>query len=361
MHVKAMRLIRLAEKTKKDFQNTAKALVQKYEQERYVDISRDSDVCYEVHDLDSNLKIYAFNDSHIVILEYDTPITTNTSPDNIVQASDATYLEALERLGLEQYNQGKMWTAHWLILKPDELTANAELLRSWLKDTICPEDAEALLNRKQSASMTWLHYALVTDEEQEENLDAMRIAQYYYAEFDQINKDLLELMQQLASAEKSRSLEQLNQSRLDIEVRDMLFRIQLDEHFKTLPRRKKRKIEEILAHWEFEVLRHSTQQVDSVCNNIINSRRLRKSALSNYATEIILVAIGLVAIIDLAISWALSSRHFQTDPTLLVNETALPFTARLFSETPMDTIIASTLAICFLIAALYSFFKSRSK
>src|SRR5690606_36399380 len=125
--------------------------------------------------------------------------------------------------------------------------------------------------------------------------------------------------------------------------------LKLQEDLKSLPRRKKQQVEQILTDWDFSRLQESVTDIRRVCADLIATKQEKKAGVSRVATEIILVAIGLFAFLDLAISWAIYSRQFATDPTLLIDEKTVPWIAQVFANTPMDVLVLATLVIMILI------------
>lgn len=329
-------------------------VAQLYEKQRYTDPASDHHSNYSVlQSSQPDIRTFQFEHSSITIVEQEVELEDMELSTVFEQCK---ILEiGIDKAILKLNTTCKpLWSVFWLKIREDERVSAAPLLRSWLRETLRPEDAEALIKGETDVSMTWLRYVVVENDYTASTLDAMRLAQYYYAEFDQLNAQLFELMLRLSQGRTKFALSELSKMKTAAEVKG----IKLQEDLKSLPRRKKKQVEQVLADWDFGRLQESVTDIRRVCTDLINNKQERKAGVSRVATEIILVAIGLFAFLDLAIGWAIFSRQFATDPTLLIDEKKVPWIAQVFASTPMDILVFSSLGIMVLIMVIYGLLKS---
>lgn len=350
-----------------DLARVAAAVSSQYQRQRFFDPSKDDSQHYEIirvqhqsgHDNCSyGTKLLEFFDSDIRIAERLVDIS----------GIDDFCMESVHKLARDHESQlesllteypGKLkalWSVFWLVPEPDECQNYAALITDWLANTQRPNDAEAIIAGKLDCSMSWLRYVVVNNQNLELNFDAMRMAQYYYCEFDQLNSDLFELMLDLSKNRTNKvGLAEISRMKTATDVQ----RVRLQEFLKTLPRAKKKLVEQILGDWDFERLQSSVGDLRFICSDIIQNKRERKTAISQVVTEVILVAIGLCSFLSLILTWAFASRQLATSPTLLVEEIEVPWIAKVFALMPLDYVALFALVFMFGIMVVYAIFKSR--
>lgn len=329
-------------------------VAERYNKQRYTDPAKDHHDYYQIlPSSQPDTRTVQFDHSSIIIIEKEVELAEMSLPAAMEQCR---ILESdLDKEISELKTSCKpLWSVFWLKLQENERKPAAALIRSWLRETLRPEDSELVIQGTTDVSMTWLRYVVVENEYTASTLDAMRIAQYYYAEFDQLNAQLFELMLRLSQGRAKLALSELSKMKTAAEVKGL----KLQEDLKSLPRRKKQQVEQILTDWDFSRLQESVTDIRRVCADLIATKQEKKAGVSRVATEIILVAIGLFAFLDLAISWAIYSRQFATDPTLLIDEKTVPWIAQVFANTPMDVLVLATLGIMILIMVVYGLLKS---
>jgi hypothetical protein len=330
-----------------------------YYRERYRDVNHASYDLYTRHDLGQGC--------HAALFEHDIAIVE--CAENCSQSAEPQALadELADRAGSaaeHAYGTGlrTLWTSRWLEIHETERAARADHIRAWLARSIHPDDADDIIKGRLDVSMTWLNYVLIEGDRAEERRDAMRLAQYYYAAVDQINLGLLDLIRRLSpdSTDKG-DVDEHATRRSQLEMQAMMQNVHLQEDLRAISRQQKDSVERILEVWEFEPLKAVTRDLLKVCGDLIDAKVAQKARSSGLITEVILVAIGAVAVLDVALSLAFSSRGMATDPRLLVNEPGLPWTARWFSSTSLDSIMFGALGCIVLLVGLYGLFKRRHR
>lgn len=329
----------------------AKRAANLYNKQRYNAPGVDQSDRWAHVQLGAYTNLYHFHQSDIVIVECQSPAPCceQTSIDQLAADQEAEMDRLLEQ---QEVSYKPLWAAQWLILTESERREKAQVAQYWLKDTARPDDAKAIVAGSMDVSMTWLRYLAVETPDLAARLKEMRIAQFYYAEFDQMNADLLLLISDLSHC-KTKSIAQLSSLESVYEMKQ----IQLQEDLRVQPRAMKRSIETILAHWEFERLQRSVSKLQTLYASMVDKRLEQRASVSRLVTEGILLLIGLLAFFDLIISWSLLGRQLVANPILLVDELELPFTARIVANVPMDTLMFTVSSMALLLLVIYVLFR----
>lgn len=322
-----------------------------YSKQRYSAPGEDQSDRWRSVMLDTHTTLFQFHQSDIVIVERmsEQECIEALSLDEQVGDQEAD----LDQLLASQETFYKpLWAAHWLVLAEDERASCSEAARYWLKDTARPEDADAIRAGAMDVSMTWLRYLAIDNDGLDARRREMRIAQFYYAELDQMNADLLGLISKL-NTRKTSTLAEMSSFESVYEMK----KIQLQEDLRVIPRSMKNSIETILSHWEFDRLEQSVSNLQRLYANMVEKKLERRAGISRLVTEAILLMIGLLAFFDLVISWSLLGRELVANPILLMDELELPLTARLVANMPMDALMFSVSSIVCLLLVVYVLFR----
>lgn len=336
---------------RKDAIAMAQQAMRRYASQRYRDPATMDNTPWKKNAIDENTTLFSFSGSDILIAE-----KWSSAPAESLEELKA-FATALDHdidalLRTQNQDASPLWASYWLVLSPEHRRTYQTEIRSWLADSIKPEDADLIIDGKLDASMTWLRYVAIDNQTLQNNIRSMRIAQYYYAEFDQINSHLFDLIGKL-SQHKVPGMNEVATLRRALDMK----RLQLREDLRLLPRRIKHSVEDILEHWEFQQLDDSVDRLQEVCTNLIANHWDQKAGLSRVASEVILVAIGLFGFLNLMISWAIFSRQVATNPIMLLDEAVLPSTARVVASMPMDTLVLMSLSLGLVILAIYIVFR----
>ena len=334
-----------------DAVSLARNALKRYQAQRYRDPSSIGVTPWKKIAPDEHTAVFNFPGSDIVIAERWSS-TLSSSLDEMEKTALELDRELDGILHETHQHAAPLWASYWLVVEDKHISEHQEDIRKWLRDSIRPDDAEAIINRTLDVSMTWLRYVAVKNDNLADYIRSMRIAQYYYAEFDQINSKLFHLIGKLSQ----RRVPKMDETAVLRRTLDMK-RLQLREDLRILPRHIKKTIEGILECWEFDQLDRSVNQLQDICSTLLADHWDRKAGASRVASEVILVAIGLFGFLNLMIAWAIFSRQVATNPMLLLNEPALPSTARVIASMPIDSLVMLSIGLGLAILAIYIVFR----
>jgi hypothetical protein len=329
----------------------AQDAIQLYGKQRYRDPNAIERTAWTRTDVDDDTSLFAFPNSRILIAEKRAALP-KASTDNTEHVARNMEVDLDRSVGSMGHECKALWASYWMILEPEDRLEHQKEIRKWLEGSIRPEDANQIISGEIDSSLTWLRYVALNTPQLQEHIRSMRIAQYYYAEFDQINSGLFELIAAM-SGKQAPSMRKFTALRRALDMK----RLQLREDLRLLPRRIKNSVEEILKCWEFSQLDDSVNRLQELCSDLISDQWERKAGRSRIVSEVILVAIGLFGFLNLMVAWAVFSRQVAANPMLLVDEPALPFTARVVANLPIDSLIILSSAVGFTILLVYITFR----
>jgi hypothetical protein len=326
-----------------------------FDEERYLDGRQANYELYTRRQIGDGCSVAEFSGGIVIAERAESCDTAALSPVPLAVALAAR----LDRAANEAYGNRlrPLWASKWLLLDEQERKPKAEEITAWLANSIRPEDAEAIIDGRLDASMTWLQYVLVDGESAADYREAMRLAQFYYAALDQINLELLELIEQLSAVGGRIDIDRIAARRPRLEMQGMMHNVRLQEDLRAISRPRKQAVEDILSDWEFAELKSTSKDLLKVCGDLIDAKVAQKARNSSLITEIILVSIGAIAVIDVGISMAFSSRAMATDPVLLFDEAGLPWSARWFASTSLDWVMLGAFGFVVLLVGVYGLFK----
>ena len=253
-----------------------------------------------------------------------------------------------------------LWVGSILNLSSEEVQhKNTQaLLHQWLDATIRPEDAEDIINGRLRHSLRWLNYVIVAQEHQtdRQKVEAMILAQYFYAVQHYINRDLLADISDVF-LEKNLKTSELKLQR--VRARTQLHITTYYEARNHLVRAKKQWVEEILQAWDFKDLLENAQRMVDVCSTRINEINNKKRSLASILTDSLLALIGLFAILDLALQFVTYSREMVTSPTLNYYDEQTSGLLSVLATWNIDLFMGVNLLIVVLLGALYAVLKLR--
>ena len=224
--------------------------------------------------------------------------------------------------------------------------------------TIRPEDAQDIIDGKLDHSLRWLNYVIVESEPRSDRLkiEAMVLAQYFYAVQHQINRDLLADISDVFLEKNIRISETKLQN---VRARAQLHITTYYEARNYFVRTKKQWIEEILNAWDFDSLLNNANRMVDVCSTRIDEINVRKRSQSTVLTDGLLAIIGLFAILDLALQFIGYSREVVTSPILNYVDEDTSILFREIAAWNIDYVMAINLIIVLLLGFVYILLKKR--
>lgn len=327
----------------------------RYLTQRYRSPGKDTEKRWTEQDWGDNTKVFEFNLSDLLIIEREIELGCD-GVDDVEDWIAENESRINEKVQLHMANTRPLWAANWLVIQDSERSKCSDLARFWLKETMCPEHAEEIISGSRKSSMTWLRYLSIDDADLNRRLSEMRVAQLYYAEFDQMNADLLAAISELTT---SRHVDLKSSS--DISSAYEIKKIRLEEDLRVAPRRLKSSVEDILRLWDFDRLDSSVQKIQDLYSRLISEKREQKMRFSQLVTEGILLLIGLFALFELVIAWSSFGREILSNPILLAEEQDVPLFVGLVSAVPLDVMMVTVTSLVLITFVIYIVFRGKFK
>jgi hypothetical protein len=252
------------------------------------------------------------------------------------------------------------WCARTLVLADEELAQPdiQTFLRHWLAGTLRPEDADDILAdpTRHRITMRWLNYVLVEarPHDLDHAIETMCLAQYFYAAQELNNRQLYETISGTFASEDTRRREAVLAR---VRTRNRLHMVRFSVVRERLQRRKKALLDEILSAWEYDELLNNAERMLEICATRIADIQQRRSDRSSFYTDMILVAIGFIAIIDLTLSLSQYSREAMLRPALGYLDGGLSSILTAIAAVQTDWLLASGAVLTLLLLGIYLYVK----
>lgn len=248
------------------------------------------------------------------------------------------------------------WTARALMLLPGQLkdAETQTLLTRWLANTQRPEDARSIVEGKRRESMTWLNYALVTDdiESPDDRVDTMILAQYCYTAQDACN---LRLKEAIADAYREGRILEARDGLEQGRITARLHRVAVNEQINYLTRRKRKLLEEIFEAWEYDELVENGQRMIEICSGRLEEANRRRATLSARRTDFLLAAISLFTVFELFLFLTQFSRELVSQPILEYQDDGPSFFLSRIARLDMDFMFAAGAVVTLILILIYRF------
>jgi len=326
----------------------------------------------EIHVFPNNIAIVVIN--HTLEYDGDTKALEKTAQENSTALINNIYDSFLERLHLicakQHGNFFKLnttsadealifWVSRAILINAQDLNTPLlqKLVKHWLAHTYRPEDAEDILNKQLKHSMTWLNYVVVdSNAEDDERIDSMILAQYYYAAQENCNKLLKQAIDSAYNASKTdEAQKKLSHSR----VITRLHEVDYHDHLKYLTRTKRKILEGILDCWNFKELTDNGQRMIDVCSSKIDETENIKRERSSLLTDLLLVALSFFTVFELSLYLTELSREMMSRPALDFNDDNRSFMFQFIAEIDTDVMFGSGFFLTLLLVFVYKIIKSR--
>lgn len=332
-------------------------------------------------ELEPNLEIHVFpNNIGIVLINHtieyngDTKALEKTAQENstiLINSIYATFLERLHLVCAKQhgdyfkFNETSadealiFWVSRAILINSQDLNTPLlqNLVKHWLAHTYRPEDAKDILTEELDYSMTWLNYVVVNlNLEDDERIDSMILAQYYYAAQENCNKLLKQAIDSAYNASKTDEAQRkLSHSR----VITRLHQVDYHDHLKYLTRTKRKILEDILDCWNFKELTDNGQRMIDVCSSKIDETESIKRERSSLLTDLLLVALSFFTVFELSLYLTELSREMMSRPALDFNDENRSFMLQFIAEIDTDVMFGSGFFLTLLLVFVYKIIKSR--
>lgn len=251
------------------------------------------------------------------------------------------------------------WVSRTLVLSQADLSdaPTQQLLQAWLADTLRPEDAQALIDGERDHSMTWLNYVIVDrDPVLDMRVEAMILAQYFYTTQEVCNDALRESIE---SAYLGQSIMEAEQKLESSRVVTRLHLIAYHDYLKFFNRNKKKRMLEILQHWEFDALVDNGYRMIDVASSKLQEVDAKRKDRSNLMTDLLLVALSFFTVFELSLFLVQFSREMLSRPTLDYTDESSSFFLETIARIDTDYMFASGAMLTLVLILIYRFMKFR--
>lgn len=275
---------------------------------------------------------------------------------NIAKNIPAKYLESRKKDA--QKPPKVSWIARTLVFSEEERRQAGcqRLIGEWLKDTAHPEDAAKLIEGDIDYSMTWVNYVIVDSAAERTRmlLSAMRIAQFFYAAQKALNDQTQSTISRAYFTKNIREAEALL---VNARARMQMLRIQYGVQKNYLNWNKRRVIEDIMKVWDFEALIANGARMSEASSAKINEITAERRERSAIITDLILVGIGFLAVIDVSLGLTEYSREVMSRPALEYTDSQSSWILSGVASVDVDAMLVGGAVIIILLVGLYGYWK----
>jgi hypothetical protein len=251
-----------------------------------------------------------------------------------------------------------LWVSRAILLSKPAIESQRikTLITDWLEHTHCSDDAAEIIAGKKSFSLTWLNYVVINTEENDQRIDAMILAQYYYAAQENCNKHLKQAIDSAYNGNKKNDAQTiLSRSR----VTSRLHQVAYHDHLNYLTQSKRLILEDILECWNYEALSANGQRMIEICTSKIDETENKKRERSSLLTDLLLVALSFFTVFELSLYLTELSREMMSRPTLDYNDDSRSFMLQFIAEIDTDVMFGSGFFLTLLLVFVYKIIKSR--
>jgi len=252
------------------------------------------------------------------------------------------------------------WIARTLLVTEAE-RRDAEyqtLIERWLAHTTHPEKAAAIAAGEADYSITWLNYVIVDSDSHRTwtLISAMRIAQFFYASQNATND---RIQRAIARASFMKNVREAEALLVDARARTQMLRIQYGLQRNYLPRMKRAVVDQIMAVWDFDDLVENGRRMIEVSSEQITLITTRRSERNSFITDMILVGIALLAVVEVSLYFTEYSREVMSRPALAYRDEEMSWILSAVAGIDADDMLLGGAISVLILVALYAFSKSR--
>lgn len=255
---------------------------------------------------------------------------------------------------------GISWISRALFLKDEQRssTQGQILIRDWLKETLSPDDAEAIIAGRQNYSMSWVNYLFMEgmDTDPEELIATVRLAQFFFSAQSELN---IQTQRAMTEAFLQKDVRQASASLTTAREKMQLLTIQFGVQKSFLRRSRKRQLDQLLAGWEFEELAKNGERMVATSTSKINEIANTRADRSSFVTDLILAGIALLAVIDVSLYLTEYSRQMMSQPALEFNDDRLSWILSIIASIDTDSILLGGAVTILILVGIYAYWKLR--
>lgn len=254
-------------------------------------------------------------------------------------------------------------TSRALIIPEGEKAARGDLITHWLKNTIRPEDADEINAGERDLSMTWVNYVVIDrppppapegapapPDLTRLYIATMRIAQYFWSAQDWFNQ---ETQQIVANALNEKNVKSAERKLLAGRARMQMLEVEYNALRAVLSRPKEKLLSEILASWSFDTLVANGERLIELSTARIGEITTRRAERASLFTDLILVGIGFLAIMEVLVNLMGFSREMMSRPALEYTDRNISFLMAFFAGIDTDWTLLGGFTVILLLLGVY--------
>jgi hypothetical protein len=241
----------------------------------------------------------------------------------------------------------------------------SNIATTWLRSVGDNEQVKELAQHDDMYSTRWLNYLFrekfVVKNGGKDFFDvwgAMQLCQYYYSAVENLN-DKLNRVLSIANQDRAKgNLRDLHNYLDDIVRRCELVLASYNEMQKYFNRDKYNAFREILEYWQFDVMEAQVREKMSVCRSRLDSLSRQSSEKGRLYTDILLIVVSLLTLLDMSITLALFGRS-PTDTVYAQDATYSGVILAWFARQQPHIIIFSAFVLVMLLGLRFYFFRRK--
>lgn len=250
------------------------------------------------------------------------------------------------------------WISRAVILSRDKLKnpAAATFTVDWLKNTARPEDAQAILDGTLTESMTWLNYLIVEPDAARQDMlfSALRIAQYFYASQENLNTNAYAA---LTNSTLEKNLRHVERNLIDARRQMQMLHIKYDMQKSFLNRQKRKIVEDLMEVWEFDLLKTNGNRMVAASNTQITEITNKRVERSSFFTDLILVGLALVTVIEVSMYLTEYSREMMSRPALAYQDDQASWILSTIAAIDTDQMLIGGAFVILILVGFYVYWK----
>jgi len=221
-----------------------------------------------------------------------------------------------------------------------------------------PEDAEALITGNINFSMTWLNYLIIepTEVQRRTLFSALRTSQFFYAAQEYLNDNAYRALTNSALEKNVRIVER----RLTTARRDMqMLHIMYDTKKTFMTRKKRQLVNDLMEIWDFDILKANGERMVAASNTKIAEITNKRSERSSFFTDLILVGLALVTVIEVSMYLTEYSREVMSRPTLAYQDDETSWILTAIAAIDTDQMLIGGAFVILILVCFYVYWKIR--
>ncbi|WOI54225.1 hypothetical protein [Parvularcula sp. LCG005] len=228
----------------------------------------------------------------------------------------------------------------------------------WLTNTSSPEDVELLKSGDIDHSMTWLNYIVIGDDMEKLRplFSTTRTAQMFYAAQDRLSDEAFKVLSKATVTKGVRGIEaMLIRSRAHMQMLQILH----DRQLGLLSRSNRRRFDGLMEAWDFSKLIENGNRIVDMTSRRIDEINTRRTEKSSFYTDLILVGIAMLTVVEVSLYFSEYSREMMSRPALEYTDASTSSVMAFIASVDTDMLLLMGFSSVFILVLLYVYWKLR--